>query len=731
MKILNLIENPFESKSIVFICHVIFFISLTIQANAQTIPATNTGVSCSNCAPVGWYVVTGSTDISDTVGWAGSTFYNWVGTVSNPPNGHTTWVDGYKLEIAGVDITGLTIGDSYDFDFYMAELQSTAGGTVDVNYDGVLEIYNCNTNITLDTFAFSGGPNNAWSLEKLTFTAPSSNLSLCFKYVNSPFSNGNFWNVSFGGNVVNPTCDILNSLAVVNVQCNGDSNGAISATATNGTPPYTYQWSTGSNSPGINGLSAGNYNLTVTDAVGCQEISLITISQPDALQLSMVGAAIPCTGGTASAWASVFGGTPGYSYNWNNGQTTSTATGLTTGTYFITITDNNQCQITDSVTITQSSAVSLAISGTDISCFGEEDGSATVNTTGGTPPFQYTWSNGQTTMTANDLEAGFQIVTVTDAVGCIVVDTVNITEPARISIIFNTSNVGCDSLDDGTTTAINDGGVLPVTYQWDTNTGNQTTTTATNLATGVYKVTLTDANGCIAIGGTTLNAKDCSQPCSVGPCVEVILNNKDICTVLSVEPGNALSTLDCDGDGVTNADECSDNTDPQDPCDYEDSSITLPVTADQTVCPLPCPDLTPIMTIIPGNIAGQSSVDVAIQVTELDSVDTNGSVISVRIPSDPRFAFVWNIGLTMAALVPVQNADWNYLGDNGVVHTWTYNGTGLIIPGQSITAFGFQSLYDPQATDGQTTLTATIIPLSGGDCNPFNNTDSERLVYFQ
>lgn len=731
MKILNLIEKPFESKTIVFIANMVFFLFLTIQIQAQTIPATNTGTPCPNCAPIGWYVVAGSTDISDVNGWSGNTFYSWVGTVTNPPNGHTSWVDGYKLEVAGVDITGLITGDTYDFDFYMAELQSTAGGTVDMFYDGVLEIYNCNTNLTLGTFAFSGGPNNAWTLEKLTFTAPSSNLSLCFKYVNSPVSNGNFWNVSFGGNVVTPSCNISNSLAVVNVQCNGGANGAITATATNGTPPYTYQWSTGSNSPNIIGLSAGGYTLTVTDADGCQETSQVLVSQPAALQLTVTGSTVPCSGGTGTATASVQGGTPGFTYNWSNGQTTQTAVGLSSGTYFVTVTDANQCQTTGSVLITQSRAITLDVAGTDVSCYNEHDGSATVNITGGTPPFQYIWNNGQATITANDLDAGVQVITVTDAAGCFAIGTVVINEPGRISIIFNTENVGCDSIDDGTTTAINDGGVLPVSYKWDLNTGSQTTTTATSLAIGVYKVTLTDANGCIAIGGTTVNSKDCAEPCLIDPCVDVILNNTNICTVLSNDPGDPLSTIDCDGDGVTNQDECTDGTDPQNPCDYEDTSITLPITADQTDCPKPCPDLTPIMTILPGNIAGQSPVEVAIQITELDSVDTDGSLIIVRVPSDPRFIFVWNIGLTMAALVPVQNADWNYLGDNGFVHTWTYNGPGLIVPADGVAAFGFQSFYDPQATDGQTTLTATILPFSGGECNVLNNTDSERLVYFE
>jgi len=201
--------------------------------------------------------------------------------------------------------------------------------------------------------------------------------------------------------------------------------------------------------------------------------------------------------------------------------------------------------------------------------------------------------------------------------------------------------------------------------------------------------------------------------------------------LISNNPNHPITNLDCDGDGVVNTVECVDSTDPLDPCDYLDPSITLPVTADQSGCLPTCTDLTPIVKILPGNISGNSLVQVAVKLTEVHNIDTDGTVISVRIPSDPRLVFVWDINLTFAAFTPVQNADWNYLGDNGTFHNWTYNGPGLIIDGQSTSAFGFMSFYDPQGTNGQTTITATVVPFSGGECNLINNSDSERLVYFQ
>lgn len=160
---------------------------------------------------------------------------------------------------------------------------------------------------------------------------------------------------------------------------------------------------------------------------------------------------------------------------------------------------------------------------------------------------------------------------------------------------------------------------------------------------------------------------------------------------------------------------------------YTDAASCQPVTPSE---PPPCPDLTPVTYILPSTVSGASPLEIAVKVSEVGNAPTDGTPITIRIPSDDRVLFVWNIGLTSAAFIPVQNADWNYLGDNGLFHTWTYNGPGLIIPGGTSSAIGFQAFYDPQGTDGYTSITATIIPFSGGECNLTNNVDAEKLVYF-
>jgi len=164
--------------------------------------------------------------------------------------------------------------------------------------------------------------------------------------------------------------------------------------------------------------------------------------------------------------------------------------------------------------------------------------------------------------------------------------------------------------------------------------------------------------------------------------------------------------------------------------DYDNDNIeflSVAVDIGDDCVVLPQPDLTVILTVIPSTFSGVSNMGIACTVSELRNVDTDGSLILVRIPSDPRLSFTWNPTLTTIAFNPVNNVDWNYLGDNGVVHTFT---TALVVPGGDVTAFGLQATYDPQNTQGQTTVTATVVPTSGGEGVFTNNNDAEGITYF-
>lgn len=207
-------------------------------------------------------------------------------------------------------------------------------------------------------------------------------------------------------------------------------------------------------------------------------------------------------------------------------------------------------------------------------------------------------------------------------------------------------------------------------------------------------------------------------------CQTPIVGPNSICGLLLSNFNHPIKEVDCDGDGVNNEYECLYSTDPEDPCDYNPNIITLPVTADQTVCYLP--DLTPTITILPGNISGVSIVDIAIEVTELNQSNTDSTVV-VRLSSDPRLSFTWDTTLTSIAFITLDNAIWIYNGDNGIYHSFYLND---MLAGGTKTAFGFRAIYDPQSTSGQTTISSSIVPVVGGEYGFTNNTDSETLIYF-
>ena len=294
------------------------------------------------------------------------------------------------------------------------------------------------------------------------------------------------------------------------VSCFGGSDGSAHAIVTGGEAPYSYQW----NDPGnqttatVSGLSAGTYSVTVTDINGCEVIKTVNILQPESplsVDAVMVNT-VSCNGGSdGKASAEASGGTAPYTYQWNDpaGQNTQQAEGLSAGTYTVVATDQNGCQASVQVQITEPPVLApQLISTTDVKCKGDLTGEAEASATGGTAPYSYQWNDpaNQTAARAINLAAGDYVVTVTDARGCAAQLSVSINEPANeltASLAFK-QNVSCYGASDGSATVTPSGGTSPYTYQWN-DPNNQTTASATNLSAGQYSVTVTDANGCIAV----------------------------------------------------------------------------------------------------------------------------------------------------------------------------------------------------------------------------------------
>ncbi len=299
--------------------------------------------------------------------------------------------------------------------------------------------------------------------------------------------------------------------SVTNINCSGGDNGTATVTATGGTEPYSYSWNTTpvQTTQTAIGLTAGTYTATVTDGEGCFETIDVTIIEVNSMIVTTTQINISCNGGASgSATATGAGGTAPYYYLWNTvpSQNGPTASGLTIGSYTVTAVDANSCSATATVTITQADVFVTTTDQTNLSCNGENDGTATVNVFGGNPPYQFSWNSNpvQTTQTAVNLGAGNYTVTVTDVSGCVTTAGVTITQPAAITLSASATTTSCGQTA-GTATATASGGTGVLTYSWDTNPV-QTTATATGLSAGTYTVTVTDEGNCSATASATVTS---------------------------------------------------------------------------------------------------------------------------------------------------------------------------------------------------------------------------------
>jgi hypothetical protein len=296
------------------------------------------------------------------------------------------------------------------------------------------------------------------------------------------------------------------SISKSDLDCFGASDGSITVTPVGGIPVYSYLWSTLETTPGISGLSAGDYTVTVTDGNTCSWDTTVSILEPAQIVLSSSSTDVSCFGGNnGTATVTASGGTPPYTYQWDaaaGSQTTATALNLAAGSYDVTVTDFRGCSEIETVIVFEpAAALSATTAVTDATCFGFADGTATAAPAGGTAPYSYLWdaaAGNQTTATAINLTAGIYSVTITDFNGCnlLVEDTVY--QPTQISTSTNVTSVSCFGGSDGTATVTPSGGIEPYTYLWDVAAGSQTDSTAINLATGSYTVIVTDDNGCTA-----------------------------------------------------------------------------------------------------------------------------------------------------------------------------------------------------------------------------------------
>ena len=293
----------------------------------------------------------------------------------------------------------------------------------------------------------------------------------------------------------------ITSLTSTDPLCYGDNTGSINVIASGGTGTLSYSIDGGvtfQSNGTFSGIAGGNYTIMVEDGNGCQTFSNITLNEPDEIITSISITEATCDSSNGSATVSISGGTGTLTYLWSDSanQTTPTANNLYAGIYLIVVTDNNGCIATDSAIVGNLGDPTVLITSTDVTCFGDSNGTASTIVIGGISPYTYLWNdpNSQSTSTANGLSAGNYLVQITDDVGCIAFETITIYEPYELINIVTTINTSC-GMNNGLAISNIQGGTQPYSILWDDPAG-QISPAAINLSPGNYSVYVIDANNC-------------------------------------------------------------------------------------------------------------------------------------------------------------------------------------------------------------------------------------------
>jgi hypothetical protein len=291
-------------------------------------------------------------------------------------------------------------------------------------------------------------------------------------------------------------------------QCNGQMQLAVDSGYA------SYQWSTGAITPSITETDSGTYHVTITDDSSCTAADTASVDVPDSLSLTLTSSPASCdTCSDGSVQVVVQGGSPPYSYAWSNGDTTATINNLDTGQYIVTVTDSAGCTQSGTIEVGASqNTLTTLLDITPVRCFGDSSGQVNLTVQGGTPPYAYQWSNGDTTANLSGVPVDTYYVTITDSVGIATQDTAVITQPPPLQVTAGTDTALCRNtayrLGGAPTSA---GGTAPYRYEWaPTDPLNEDTVpnpTVYPIIDSVYSVVVTDSAGCQDSSTVTLHLK--------------------------------------------------------------------------------------------------------------------------------------------------------------------------------------------------------------------------------
>ncbi|MDB0027546.1 M12 family metallo-peptidase, partial [Flavobacteriales bacterium] len=282
-----------------------------------------------------------------------------------------------------------------------------------------------------------------------------------------------------------------------NVSCNGFTDGSIdiSYSPINSSINYTFLWSDGSITEDVSGLSAGLYNLTITENNTCFIPISVLITEPAELIVQDSLMNVSCKGGSDGySFLSVTGGTPFYSYNWSTGTNTFDVNNLSAGSYLYTVTDAHQCTFDGSIFISEPATnILIEDSVIDANCYNSSDGKAYLDIQGGGPPYAINWlvSN------PDSLSYGYHLFELVDEYTCFLIDSVFINQPSEIIVAENVTDAKCSNEPSGSALLSIQGGISPYFVNWNGVDEN-------NMYSGSYIYIIEDSNNCVKNGVVTI-----------------------------------------------------------------------------------------------------------------------------------------------------------------------------------------------------------------------------------
>ncbi|HBS88923.1 MAG: hypothetical protein A2W91_05720 [Bacteroidetes bacterium GWF2_38_335] len=327
------------------------------------------------------------------------------------------------------------------------------------------------------------------------------------------------------------------SFAVTHPTCSGYNDGAIDLSISGGTLPYTILWYHQSDlisaAEDLNGLVQGEYIVQVIDSAGLTIMDTAWLFPPYEISTIDTIADATCYSGNGTINITPSGGTPFYvgilsELLWDpylqeyyidstlmdtlmtNIDTTSLIWSVPAGNYMVFIADNSGlgCVIQKFIVINQPSApLTFNTTFDNVTCKGGSDGWITIVPDGGTPPYTYAWSGGQTTSSITAQAAGIYTLTVIDANSCSKTESIEIEEPFQSLLIYeDVADVSCrDNHDGAVTVTLIENALAPYTYAWSNGTS---ASEITGLDAGTYSVTITDANSCQTTETYTVGLND-------------------------------------------------------------------------------------------------------------------------------------------------------------------------------------------------------------------------------